>query len=541
MYEPSNNFYTQVIQKQARRITWSGTVTANGVSYPFTAEDISMGSGRITNEISGDSMAIGTVYSSELEIGLYIDEIGVPRSSIYGADITLNCTVTSGVNTGTVPMGVFKVVEATQKGQLCSIVAYDRMIELDKEFPITSGMTTPYEWLADICYNCGVALGSTQEEIEALPNGAYQLSMIWSNDSDTYRDVLSHLAAALGCSAHFGRDGNLYVLPIKNTTSVATLDAGDRYGSDLAHTQWTPNSVCVTNKESGGVTVAGSGQLLFDLGDNAFLQSESITYDELEEEVTATHSVYDMLNNIYLEAHTLSAVPISAEIPLDPCLDLLDVITLTGGQANNINTIITSICHTIGGSSTIECAGSNTTTNSTTTNRGSSSSREDWLWVSGAINDEEKVAQTTEQTWGAQLSTNWQNIMEFTWGNLLEGGGWVRLERFERYFEQEFTLGVIGLTTEYTVNKDTNIGLKITIEKWNQDLAVYVIINSWSCEEHAIKGTHTGTLVSPFGILDRDSSVYRITAYISGVDVIESARILTKEEVEALIFGGESS
>jgi len=511
MYEPSQDFYTNVIQAQARRISWSGSVIADGVTYSFTAENIAANSGRITNEISGSSMEIGTVYSSELEIGIYVDDIGIPRNKIYGAEIHLNCSVRANNTLGLIPMGVFTVVEATQKGKLCSIVAYDKMILFDEEFPITAGQTTPYNWLTDLCDACGVTLGNTQEEIEALPNGSYLLGINWTEDTNTYRDVLAQLSGALGCSAHFGRDGLLYLLPLQNKNSVATLDAGDRFGSDLAHTQWTPNSVLVTNKESGAVTISGSGQLLFNLGQNAFLQSYGYSIDPITQEITDNHPVKDMLDNI-LNGIQVSVVPIKADIPLDPCLDLFDIITLTGGQANNTKVLITSISHTIGGETTIECAGANTTTESTASSRGSAGQNEDWLWVSGATSDVDKTATT-------------------------EGENWVVLEYFERYFTQEFTLGVIGLTTEYTVDKDTEVKFMLTIEKWSEESARYTIISSWICQENALRGTHTTSLVSPFGILDNDNSIYKITAYVSGVDVAEASTFLTKAEIEALIGG----
>lgn len=536
MYEPSQDFYTNVIQAQARRIWWSGSVIADGVTYTFTAENIAANSGRITNEISGSSMEIGTVYSSELEIGLYIDDIGIPRNKIYGAEIHLNCSVKANNTLGLIPMGVFTVVEATQKGELCSIVAYDKMILFDEEFPITAGQTTPFNWLMDLCDACGVILGNTQEEIEALPNGSYLLGINWTEDTNTYRDVLAQLSGALGCSAHFGRDGLLYLLPLKNKNSVATLDAGDRFGSDLAHTQWTPNSVLVTNKESGAVTISGSGQLLFNLGQNAFLQSYGYSIDPITQEITDLHPVRSMLDNI-LTGIQVSVVPIKADIPLDPCLDLFDIITLTGGQANNTKVLITSISHTIGGETTIECAGANTTTESTATSRGSAGQNDDWLWVSGAISDVDKTATTEGENWGEQLTKTWQELRDFTWGGLLNGGDWVALEYFERYFTQEFTLGVIGLTTEYTVDKDTEVKFMLTIEKWSETLARYIIISNWICQENALRGTHTTSLVSPFGILDHDNSIYKITAYISGVDVVESSTILTKAEIEALIGG----
>lgn len=546
MYEPSENFYALAIQQQVRRVTWSGIVTdSNGVAHSFAAEDIVKDSGTITNEIADSTMRIGTVFSSELKIGLYVDGIGVDRSLLYGGEIAINCTVTHGETTGTVPMGIFKIVEATQSGQICTITAYDRMILFDVEFPITAGQATPYDWLSQLCEACGVTLGNTREQIEALPNGTYRLSMNWGDDSNTYRDVISHLAAALGCSAHFNRSGELELVQLKNSASVATIDAGDRFGSDIAHTQWSPAAFYVTNKDTGAVSSAGAGQLLFDLGENAFLQQPGYSFDEITQNVTASHSVSSMLENILDSCDSLTVIPIEAEIPLDPCLDLFDIVTLTGGQASNTKTLICSLVHKIGGSTKIECAGQNTTDEPTTSTRGTEGKNEDWLWVSGAINDNEINVATSEQNWETQLSKTWEQLQSFSWGDLLDDGGWVMLEQFQRYFSQEFTLGVIGLTTEFEVDKDTDVKFKITIERREYDEErglYYVQISSWTCTEHALRGKHTTTLVSPFGILDRETdTLYQVSAYISGVDVADGSIILTKTEVEELINGGESA
>ena len=544
MYEPSTSFYTQVIQQQVRRISWSGTITdSNGGTHSFGADDMVKDSLSITNEIADSTMRIGTVFASELKVGLYVDSIGVDRSLLYGGEIDISCTITHGGTTGTVPMGKFKIVEALQSGQVCSITAYDRMILFDAEFPITAGQATPFEWLTQLCGACGVTLGNTREEIEALPNGTYRLSMNWGDDSNSYRDVLSHIAGALGCSAHFNRAGELELVQLKNSASVATIDAGDRFGSDIAHTQWSPAAFYVTNKETGAVSSAGSGQLLFDLGDNAFLQQPGYSFDELTQNVTAVHSVSSMLENILDDCNSLVAVPIEAEIPLDPCLDLFDIVTLTGGQASNTKTLICSLIHK-SGSTEIKCAGQNTTDEPTTSSRGSEGNREDWLWVSGAINYNEINVATSEQNWEDQLSKTWEQLQSFSWGDLLDGGGWVLLERFERYFSQELTLGVLGLTTEYEVTKDTDVRFKLKIERREYDEIHgwhFIEISNWSTTEHAIRGKHTTTLVSPFGILDREAdTLYQVSAYISGVDVADGSIILTKAEVEELINGGES-
>ena len=543
MYEPITNFYPLVVQSQTRRITWGGTITADGMDYTFTAENIVGGSGRIVNEIAGSVMELGTVYSSELDIGLYIDDIGVPRDKIYGAKIVIECTMTANNTTGTVPMGVFYVVEAKQSGAVCSIVAYDGMSAFDVEYPIESGAATPYEWAVQFCVDCGVSLSTTKAQFESMPNGTVNLMLTWSDSIDTYRTAIGMLAAAIGCSAHMNRNGLLEFYPLKNIASVATVRANDRFSSGIAQTSWQPNTLYVTNKESGKLTKVGTGSLIISLGENGYLQQSGIIRD-LEWQITSSKSVSAMLSSIYTVIHGVSVVPTDADIPLNPCLDLFDIVTLTGGQANNTKVLLTSLIHTIGGATQIKCAGSNTSEEPKDSSRGSEGDRKDWMWVSGATNDSARVVQTSEQTWQAQLSTTWGAMLSSTWGGLLNGGDWVMLEQFTRSFTTEFTLGVIGLTTEYQCDKDTDVKFKIAIEKqtYDPDLGWQTAaVTQWTCTEHALKGKHTISTVTPFGILDRDpGTIYLITAYISGMDVVDSLKILTKAEIEALI-GGESS
>ena len=90
MYEPSLGFYTTAVQAKTRRLNWHGTLTdTDGTDYAFTAKDIVKDSGTITEAVSGTEITLGTVYASQLEIGLYIDSVGVDRSKIYGGQISL--------------------------------------------------------------------------------------------------------------------------------------------------------------------------------------------------------------------------------------------------------------------------------------------------------------------------------------------------------------------------------------------------------------------------------------------------------------------
>ena len=508
MYEPSINFYTNVVQAQARRITWGGTVTADGVSYPFTAENIAKGSGRITNEISGSNMELGTVYSSELEIGLWIDDIGIPRNKIYGAEIALSCTLTANNESGTVPMGIFKVVEATQKGQLCSITAYDFMSLFDAEYPIVSGANKPYGWAVNFCEVCGVSLKTSREEFEAFPNGSLVLTLIWNDSIKTYRDALGMLAAAIGCSAHLNRDGELVFLPLTNFASVATIKANDRFSSDIANNQWTPSSFYVSNIENGNITKAGSGSLMIDLEDNAFLQLPGSVRD-IEWHITGEVSVFGMLSNLLSSAHSLTVVPIEADIPLDPCLDLFDIVTLTGGQVNNTKIIITSLVHTIGGATEIKCSGANTTEEPKPFS-GMGAAKSDEMWLVTVLSPDDVIEiETKIYTWGDLAEETWADLSDRTWGDFNNGGREYIVAR--GYFEppKEMNRGVVAFSVNYTLDEDAEVTYTIYVEG----------VPFWSVTETQKAGKIAKTITTPVQIWAREPGVYSIFATMGGLNV----------------------
>ena len=504
MYEPSLNFYTTVVQNQTRRISWGGTITADGTTYSFGANHIVSKSGRITNEISGSSMELGTVYSSELDIGIYIDDIGVPRDKIYGAEIVLNCTLTANNVTGTVPMGVFSVVEATQKGNVCSIVAYDRMSLFDIDYPVVSGAQTPYEWALSFCETCGVTLGTTEGTFSGFPNGDLVLTLTWDDGIKTYRDALGMLAGAVGCSAHFDRNGELVFYPLKSSGSVATLRANDRYGSDIAQTSWTPSSVYVTNVDKGTLTKAGNGDLVIDLGDNAFLQNPGEVRD-IQWQIISTVSVSDMLTDILADAGTLAAVPVEADIPLDPCLDLFDSVTLTGGQANNDNVLITSLIHTIGGGTEIKCSGANTTEEPKPSGS-SGASRSDELWLITTHSADEINIETHIVKWGELDDDKWGDLVGDKWGDFYRGGQESIIA--QGYFEppKEMNRGVIAFSVNYTLDENAKVTYTIYINDTPE----------WVVEETQTAGKIAKTITTPCYIWMREAGGCFITATMKG-------------------------
>lgn len=520
MYEPLSNFYTRVVQNQVRHVYWSGTITADDVVYPFDESQIVAKSGKIINEIAGSKMEIGTTYSSELDIGIFIDDIGVPRDKIYGAKIALQCVMSANGMQAPCPMGVFNVVEAKQKGQVCSIVAYDNMILFDAEFAVASSLISPYVCAESLCTDCGVVLGNSQLEFSRFPNSEFMFQMNWDVEGKTYRDVLSQLATAIGCSAHMNRAGELIFLPLTDKPSVATLEANDRFGSDIAHTQWTPKSFYVRNAQDGAITAVGEGQLAFDFGENTFLQYPGVFYnvEQRQEQVSIT----DMLNSIRFSAGTATAVPVDADIPLDPCLDLFDFVTLTGGQADSTKVLITSLTHTIGGGTELNCAGANTTEESAAISHSGGGNRDDWVWVSGDSNYEDPTwVNPSGENWEEQLNKTWNNERSSTWDEILNGGNWAPLflhdneEGFQRQFTQEFTIGVFGLTVNYRAEEQVEVRFRVRITKW---AGGWEPVAEWQTTQISRVGVNEVSLVVPFAIHDPNAATYFFNAHFSAID-----------------------
>lgn len=501
MYEPSTNFYNNVVKQQVRHISWSGKIVAGLNEYFFTAEDIVKDSGTITNEIASGEMEIGTVFSSELIIGLYVDEIGIPRNEIYGAVIELYCTMSHGATSGDIPMGKFDVVEATQNGNVCTITAYDFMNRFDKEYPATSGNNKPYEWAQIFCSVCNVTLA--QSNFDDLANSDLFLTLVWTENIDTYRDALGQLAAAMGCSCHMNRVGQLEFVPLKDKEAVTTIGLKDRFGSDIAQTIWATESISVTNTETGAVIALGDDPLALNLGENSFLQSDGEIKD-ISWEVIGTKTVTEMLTAIFMQVYC-GAVPVEAEIPLDPCLDLFDYVLLANAD---YKTLVTSLIHKIGGGTKLSCAGANTTSTPTTSTRGTTGSDSQQMWVISAKNLGNITVGTQPLTWGNSDEYTWYRLNQYTWGELIAGALPTTIAEAYITPPKEMNRGVISFTVNYTLDEDTVVKYIIKLDS-------QVI---WQLEETQIAGEVVKTITTPVMIWDRDMTSHRIRAFMMEVD-----------------------
>lgn len=346
MYSTSAAFQTK-IKDVIRGIHWSGTIQT---PTPISFSDSNIISGTLTRSISGESLEVGTVYSSQLS--LEVDLPSVSRYELYGCEIELNMTLDGA--TDTVPMGVFTITEALQSASKITITAFDSMIKFDDVTFNPSSYTsiqTAYNWLSTMCTACGVTLGNTSAQIGVLPNGLRKIGYAdVVSDVTSWRDVLGYLTAFLGGYAYIGRDGKLYIGSYSSASSD-TVPSNFRFTSNLSDFRTTYDGLTAIYKGDGVqeyVSNSNSGGIVLNLGVNPFLQitEQSNRLDALQEIIDAWDGIY--------------YVPYDSDMPLMPQYDPGDVLTFTDNQAGAYDIgAITEITYNIGGTMHVLCSGDN--------------------------------------------------------------------------------------------------------------------------------------------------------------------------------------
>ena len=349
MYVVSKAFLTAVTQN-TRHYYWTGKITtAAGAEYPFTQEDIVKGSGYITAQCCGNSeIELGAVYAAEMGISLFLD---IDRYTLEDAEVELSyhLRLADGAYEA-VPMGIFEVSEANRTVHVLELKAYDRMLRFDRAFNGFETIGTAYGMMVLCSTACGVELAQSQAEIEALPNGSELLSIYPENDIETYRDVLYFTAQVLGGFFCINREGKLEFrqygeIPVmevlqKHRFSSSFSDFVTRYTAVSSTNLRTQISEYYALEEDDGLTM--------NLGVNPLLQFGL-------EETRAK-----LCENILNALSKVNYVPFDSDTIGNPALDLGDVLTFSGGQADAQQiTCVTSFTVKIGGRQSLKCVGKN--------------------------------------------------------------------------------------------------------------------------------------------------------------------------------------
>lgn len=347
---PVSEAFLQAVQGNTRKIYWTGKITTvAGVEYSFTQEDIVKGSGYITAQCCGNSeIELGAVYAAEMGISLFLD---IDRYTLEDAkvELTYHLRLADG-SYEAVPMGLFEVSEANRTAHVLELKAYDYMLRFDRDFNGFETIGTAYGMMALCGTACGVDLAQSQEEIEALPNGSELLSIYPENDIETYRDVLYFTAQVLGGFFCINREGRLEFRQYGNTP-VKEIMQKHRFSSSFSDFVTRYTAVSSTNLRTQTAeyyALEEDDGLTMNLGINPLLQ---FGLEETREE---------LCRNILTALSVVNYVPFDSDTIGNPALDLGDVLTFSGGQADSQQiTCVTSFTVKIGGRQSLKCVGKN--------------------------------------------------------------------------------------------------------------------------------------------------------------------------------------
>ena len=347
---PVSEAFLQAVQGNTRKIYWTGKITTvAGVEYFFTQEDIVKGSGYITAQCCGNSeIELGAVYAAEMGISLFLD---IDRYTLEDAkvELTYHLRLADG-SYEAVPMGIFEVSEANRTTHVLELKAYDYMLRFDRDFNGFETIGTAYGMMALCSTACGVELAQSQAEIEALPNGSELLSIYPKNDIETYRDVLYFTAQVLGGFFCINREGRLEFRQYGNTPVMEILQK-HRFSSSFSDFVTRYTAVSSTNlrtQTSEYYALEEDDGLTMNLGINPLLQ------------FGLEGSRAELCRNILTALSVVNYVPFDSDTIGNPALDLGDVLTFSGGQADSQQiTCVTSFTVKIGGRQSLKCVGKN--------------------------------------------------------------------------------------------------------------------------------------------------------------------------------------
>ena len=347
---PVSEAFLRAVRENTRRYYWTGKITTKGGAvYPFGYEDIVKGSGYVSAQCCGSAeIELGTVYAAEMGVTLFSQ---IDRYTLDGAKVELSyhLRVADG-SFEEVPMGIFEVSEANRRLHCLELKAYDYMLRFEKSFNGFESVGNAWAFLELCCKACGVEMENTRAEIEGMPNGRELLSIYPENDIGTYRDVLFFVGQVLGGFFCINRRGRLELRKY-GAEPVMEVQGRHRFSSSFSDfiTRYTAvSSTNLRTQTAEYYALDTDDGLTMNLGVNPLLQFG------LEE------TRRQLCGNILADLSVVNYVPFDSSTIGNPALDLGDVLTFSGGQADGEQvTCITSFQCRIGGRQSLKCVGKN--------------------------------------------------------------------------------------------------------------------------------------------------------------------------------------
>ena len=348
MYPVSDDFI-KAIQSNSRSYFWTGEITTKkGQKYTFENKDIVKGSGYITCQCCGNTeIELGTVYAAEMGISLFTD---IDRYSLEDGTITISFHLDVGGHFEEIPMGIFEISEANRSVKTLEIKAYDCMLNFEKSFKNTLSSGTPFDFFSLACENCRVPFAHTRADIEAMPNGKFIYGIYGENDIESWRDLLFYTAQVLGCYCQINRQGQLELRKYGDNPVLSITDR-QRFSSSFSDFINRYTAVNSTNQKTTTAeyyALTPDDGLTMNLGVNPLLQ---FGLRDTREKI---------IRNILNDISKVRYVPFDSETIGNPALDIGDVISFSGGHADDTQiAAITGMTVKINGKTTLKCVGKN--------------------------------------------------------------------------------------------------------------------------------------------------------------------------------------
>lgn len=327
MYAVSNTYLNKLFSVSSKQRRIKGTIG----EFEFTEDDILASSFKYSDiAVNSSDIKLGGVFISTLNL-TFLDSFARNVTRGTWRDRVINITVGLLLDRDNdiwedVPLKPYVIDEANHSSLGVSITAYDYMGLFDEPIQFDTASGKVYDYAYSACRNCGVTLGMSEIEMDALPNGTETLLLSGNSDIETWRDLISWVAVTIGGFATINRDGELVFRTWKNAYDL-TIDINNRFtGGSWSDFSTNYSAVTVTDIEDGiprYYAMPTDNGLTLDIGANPLIQAG---LDEAKER---------QARNILNAIQNLQYVPFKSVSLIDPCLDLGDVIRYTDGLANN--------------------------------------------------------------------------------------------------------------------------------------------------------------------------------------------------------------
>lgn len=332
MYPVSESYLEQMMHHGTRR-RLTGTIG----SISFDGDDVVKDSFSISGQATEESETkIGGVYLGQLGLTFVPSFLNkVPRDQFEGKELSVSIGLLIPGNEPEwidIPCGIFTLEAPKISKQGITVSGYDHMKKLDKNFNLDTTTGKPYAFLSYMATECGISLGNTQAEIEALPNGDELLGLYTPNDIETWRDCLYWLAQTLGCFACADKQGNIVLRKFGIPNDVEFDE--DHRDADVVFsgytTKWTGISVVnIETQETNYYGLEVDDGLTMNLGSNPFLQLGTL------EAVTRRRRA------VLIAVSQIRYTPFYVNSARDPIFELGDEINFTGGiSANSVGCVM---------------------------------------------------------------------------------------------------------------------------------------------------------------------------------------------------------